>query len=110
MRIVIGSDAEGMPLKETVKAYLIERGDEVVDKSEQPAADFVDSATAVAHDLMDNPDSLGFAFDRYGAGSYMAACKVKGIILRVLGRALGLHDPPAQQRPHDCDGLGHRGA
>ncbi|MDD2588494.1 MAG: galactose-6-phosphate isomerase subunit LacA, partial [Atopobiaceae bacterium] len=80
MRIVIGSDAEGMPLKETVKAYLIERGDEVVDKSEQPAADFVDSATAVAHDLMDNPDSLGFAFDRYGAGSYMAACKVKGMI------------------------------
>ena len=80
MRIVIGSDAEGMPLKETVKAYLIELGHEVVDKSEEPAADFVDSTLAVAHDLLKNPDSLGFAFDLYGDGSYMAACKVKGMV------------------------------
>ena len=80
MRIVIGSDAEGMPLKETVKAYLIELGHEVVDKSEEPAVDFVDSTLAVAHDLLENPDSLGFAFDLYGDGSYMAACKVKGMV------------------------------
>ncbi len=80
MRIVIGSDAEGMPLKETVKAYLQELGHQVVDKSEQPADDFVDSTLAVAQDLLANPDSLGFAFDRMGAGSYMAACKVKGIV------------------------------
>ena len=80
MRIVIGSDAEGMPLKETVKAYLLELGHEVVDKSEEPAADFVDSTLAVAHDLLENPDSLGFAFDLYGDGSYMAACKVKGMV------------------------------
>lgn len=80
MRIVIGSDAEGMPLKETVKAYLLELGHEVVDKSEEPAADFVDSTLAVAHNLLENPDSLGFAFDLYGDGSYMAACKVKGMV------------------------------
>ena len=80
MRIVIGSDAEGMPLKETVKAYLVELGPEVVDKSEEPAADLVDSTLAVASDLLENPDSLGFAFDRYGDGSYMAACKVKGMV------------------------------
>ena len=84
MRIVIGSDAEGMPLKETVKAYLVELGHEVVDKSEEPAADLVDSTLAVARDLLENPDSLGFAFDRYGDGSYMAACKVKGIHLAIL--------------------------
>lgn len=80
MRIVIGSDAEGMPLKEAVKAYLIELGHAVVDKSEQPAADLVDSTLAVAHDLLENPESLGFVFDLYGDGSYMAACKVKGIV------------------------------
>ena len=80
MRIVIGSDAQGMPLKETVKAYLVELSHEVVDKSEEPAADFVDSTLAVAHDLLENPDSLGFAFDLYGDGSYMAACKVKGMV------------------------------
>lgn len=80
MRIVIGSDAEGMPLKETVKAYLVELGHEVVDKTVEPAADLVDSTLAVAHDLLENPDSLGFAFDLYGNGSYMAACKVKGMV------------------------------
>lgn len=80
MRIVIGSDAEGMPLKETVKAYLVELGHEVVDKTVEPAADLVDSTLAVAHDLLENPDSLGFAFDLYGDGSYMAACKVKGMV------------------------------
>lgn len=80
MRIVIGSDAEGTSLKEVVAAYLHELGHEVVDKTPEPAADFVDSTLAVAHDLLENPDSLGFAFDRYGAGSYMTACKVKGMI------------------------------
>lgn len=80
MRIVIGSDAEGMPLKETVKAYLVKLGHEVVDKTVEPAADLVDSTLAVAHDLLENPDSLGFAFDLYGDGSYMAACKVKGMV------------------------------
>lgn len=80
MRIVIGSDNEGMELKEAVKAYLLELGHEVVDLSEEPAADFVDSAVAVGSDLLAHPESLGFAFDRYGAGSYMAACKMKGLV------------------------------
>ena len=54
MRVVIGSDAAGMPLKELVKETLLEDGHEVVDLSETPAADFVDSATAVAADLLAN--------------------------------------------------------
>lgn len=80
MRIVIGSDADGMVLKDVVAAHLHELGHEVVDKTPQAAADFVDSTLAVAHDLLENPDSLGFAFDRYGAGSYITACKVKGMV------------------------------
>lgn len=80
MRVVIGSDAAGMPLKETIKETLVADGHEVVDLSEQPAADFVDSAVAVAHDLLDNPASLGFAFDAYGVGSYMAATRVKNMV------------------------------
>lgn len=80
MRVVIGSDAAGMPLKELVKETLIEDGHEVVDLSETPAADFVDSACAVAADLLENEGSLGFAFDAYGVGSYMAATRVKGMV------------------------------
>lgn len=80
MRVVLGSDGAGMPLKETVKQALLEDGHEVVDLSPAPAGDFVDSACAVAHDLLDHEDSLGFAFDAYGAGSHMAAARVKGMV------------------------------
>lgn len=80
MRVVIASDAEGMSLKEIIKDVLIADGHEVVDYSEEPAADFVDSALAVARDLLEHEDSLGFAFDGYGVGSYMAATRVKGMV------------------------------
>ena len=80
MRVVIASDAKGMPLKEVVKEVLIKDGHEVVDLSEIPAADFVDSATAVAADLLEHEGSQGFAFDEYGVGSYMAATRVKGMV------------------------------
>ena len=80
MRVVISSDTEGMPLKETVKQALIADGYEVVDYAEVPAADCIDSALAVAHDLLEHEDSLGFAVDGYGVGSYMAATRVKGMV------------------------------
>lgn len=80
MRVAIASDAEGMSLKETIKETLIADGHDVVDYSEEPAVDFIDSALAVAHDLLEHDDSLGFAFDGYGVGSYMAATRVKGMV------------------------------
>lgn len=80
MRVVIGSDAEGMSLKRIVGDYLAELGHEVIDLTPEPAADLVDSTLAVARDLLAHPESLGFAFDRFGDGSYMAACKVKGMV------------------------------
>ena len=80
MRVVIASDAEGMPLKEVVKQTLLSDGHEVVDLSETPAADFVDSATAVAADLLEHEGSQGICFDAYGVGSYMTATRVKGMV------------------------------
>ena len=70
MRVVIASDVEGMPLKETVKETLLADGHEVVDLSETP----------VAADLMENEGSQGLCFDAYGVGSYMAATRVKGMV------------------------------
>lgn len=80
MRVVIGSDAQGMALKEIIKDSLLSEGYEVVDKSEQASADFVDSTLSIAHDLLSHPDSLGVAFDGFGAGSFMVATKVKGMV------------------------------
>ncbi|MBO0462583.1 galactose-6-phosphate isomerase subunit LacA [Enterococcus sp. DIV1298c] len=80
MRVVIGSDQEGMELKNEIKVYLIESGFEVVDKSEKAASDFVHSTLDVVQELLADKESLGIVFDGYGAGSFMVASKVKGII------------------------------
>ncbi|HFD2045222.1 TPA: galactose-6-phosphate isomerase subunit LacA [Clostridium perfringens] len=80
MRVVIGSDKEGMELKNMIKCYLLENNFEVIDKSEEASQDFVESTVAIAKDVLENKGSLGIAFDGYGAGSFMVATKIKGII------------------------------
>ncbi len=80
MRVVIGSDSDGMKLKELIKKKLIEEGMTVVDKSEAPSEDFVESTLAIANDLNENEGSLGIAVDGYGAGSFITATKVKGMV------------------------------
>lgn len=80
MRVVIGSDKEGMELKNMIKCYLLENNFEVIDKSEEASEDFIESTVAIAKDVLENKGSLGIAFDGYGAGSFMVATKIKGII------------------------------
>ncbi|WP_096514884.1 galactose-6-phosphate isomerase subunit LacA [Clostridium perfringens] len=80
MRVVIGSDKEGMELKNMIKCYLLENNFEVIDKSEEASEDFVESTVSIAKDVLENKGSLGIAFDGYGAGSFMVATKIKGII------------------------------
>lgn len=80
MRVVIGSDKEGMELKNMIKCYLLENNFEVIDKSEEASEDFVESTVAITKDVLENKGSLGIAFDGYGAGSFMVATKIKGII------------------------------
>ncbi|WP_270608537.1 galactose-6-phosphate isomerase subunit LacA [Enterococcus thailandicus] len=80
MKIIIGSDEQGMKLKEPIKEYLLKKGFEVVDKSETASTDFIESTLAVATDILAEEGSLGIAFDGYGAGSFMTATKVKGMV------------------------------
>lgn len=80
MRVVIGSDEQGMELKKIVKNFLIEEGYDILDKSEIEAADFVDATLAVVKELLADQNTLGIVFDGYGAGSFMTATKVKGIV------------------------------
>lgn len=79
MRVVIGADAQGEKLKNVIKDYLVSEGYEVVDKTVS-GADFVDSTLAIAADIKANDGSMGIAFDGYGAGSFMVATKVKGMV------------------------------
>ena len=80
MRVVIGSDSDGMELKELIKKKLIKEGITVVDKSETASEDFVESTLAIANDLNENEGSIGIAVDGYGAGSFITATKVKGMV------------------------------
>ncbi|BGE81828.1 galactose-6-phosphate isomerase subunit LacA [Staphylococcus petrasii] len=80
MAIIIGSDVAGKRLKDVVKAFLKENNHEVIDVTEGKDLDFVDSTLAVVHEVQKNDENLGIAIDAYGAGSFMVATKVKGMI------------------------------
>ena len=78
MKVVLGSDVDGKELKDYIKNYLLENGYDVIDKSEDK--DFVDTTYAVAKEVLSDDDNLGIVFDAYGAGSFMVATKIKGMI------------------------------
>ncbi|WP_160673301.1 galactose-6-phosphate isomerase subunit LacA [Clostridium sp. C8-1-8] len=79
MKILIGSDRAGSKLKEHLKAYLNGKGFEVIDKTEDEV-DLVDSADRVCKGILVGEGDRGILIDGYGAGSFMAANKHKGII------------------------------
>lgn len=80
MAIIIGSDAAGKRLKDIIKTFLKDNNHEVLDVTERKDLDFVDSTLAVVHEVQKNDKNLGIAIDAYGAGSFMVATKVKGMI------------------------------
>lgn len=79
MRILIGSDKDGSKLKEHLKQYLKCKGYQVIDKTEAEV-DLVDAAGKVCKGIQSNEGDRGILIDEYGAGSFMAANKHKGII------------------------------
>ena len=78
MKVILGSDVDGNELKDYIKNYLLENGYDVVDKSENK--DFVETTYDVAQTVLADNDSLGIVFDAYGAGSFMVATKIKGMV------------------------------
>ena len=78
--IIIGSDVDGKRLKDFIKVYLKENDFEVLDVTEGKDLDFVDSTVSVAREVQKSDDNLGIAIDAYGAGSFIVATKIKGMI------------------------------
>ena len=81
MKVILGSDLVGFNLKNYLKKYIFSLGYEVVDVTENPAIDFVDSTLKVARYLSINNDNLGIAIDEFGVGSFMVATKIKGMVV-----------------------------
>lgn len=79
MTVIVGADKAGLELKEIVKTYLLELGYDVQDVSTE-GHDFVDTTLAVAKGVTANDNNLGIVIDGYGAGPFMVATKLKGMI------------------------------
>ena len=79
MSVIIGADATGIRLKEVAKEYLEAEGFQVVDVTEE-GQDFVDVTLAVAKEVKQAEDNLGIVIDAYGAGPFMVATKIKGMV------------------------------
>ena len=79
MAIVVGADLKGTRLKDIVKNFLVEEGFEVIYVTKD-GQDFVDVTLAVASEVNKDEQNLGIVIDAYGAGSFMVATKIKGMV------------------------------
>ena len=79
MAIVVGAELKGTRLKDVVKNFLVEEGFEVIDVTKD-GQDFVDVTLAVASEVNKDEQNLGIVIDAYGAGPFMVATKIKGMV------------------------------
>lgn len=79
MSIVIGADAAGLRLKEVVKDFLEKENFHLVDVTAE-GQDFVDVTLAVAAEVNKEEQNLGIVIDAYGAGPFIVATKIKGMV------------------------------
>ncbi|MBN2620489.1 ribose 5-phosphate isomerase B [candidate division WOR-3 bacterium] len=81
MKIAIGADHRGFPLKEKIKRYLIKKGNRVNDFGADSAlpVDYPDYAFAVARSVAGGKVRFGILLCLTGQGMTMAANKVKGV-------------------------------
>ena len=89
MRVALGSDHAGFPLKEILKAELVERGHQVSDLgtfSEEVPVDYPDFGAAVGRAVAAGDADLGVCTCASGNGIAMAANKIPGV------RAAVIHD------------------
>ncbi|WP_414044415.1 galactose-6-phosphate isomerase subunit LacA [Macrococcus sp. EM39E] len=80
MKVIIGADQDGQKLKNKVQEFLLEKGYNVFDVSSTSHKDFIDTTLAVASMVKEDEENLGIMIDAYGAGSFMVATKIKGMI------------------------------
>jgi len=81
MQIYIGSDHGGYEMKNALKKYLVEVGNDVVDLGcfSTDSIDYPDIAREVAEKVAENPGSRGVLICGTGIGMQIAANKIPGI-------------------------------
>jgi RpiB/LacA/LacB family sugar-phosphate isomerase len=81
MRIVLGSDHAGFPLKEGLTAYIRELGHQVMDVGthDTEPVDYPDYAEALSKSLLDGLADRGVLICGSGVGASVAANKLPGV-------------------------------
>ena len=81
MRIAIGSDHAGFELKETLRAWLVEMGHDVLDVGthSEERCDYPHFGAAVGHAVADGDVERGVTVCGSGQGIAMAANKIPGV-------------------------------
>ena len=81
MRIVVGSDHAGFPLKQEMAEWLRSDGHEVIDVGTHSTApvDYPDSAEAVGRAVVEGRGERGVLVCGSGVGASVAANKIKGV-------------------------------
>ena len=80
MKIVISADYKSKDFKNSIKLYLIENGNEVIDKSQGKDLDFYESSKLLAESILNHEVDKGIVIDEYGTGSFNVCTKHKGIV------------------------------
>lgn len=80
MKILISSDFKSSDFKNSIKEYLLEKGFEVIDKSNNQKLDFFDASVLAATAVLNNEVQKAIVIDEYGTGSFNVCTKHKGII------------------------------
>ena len=81
MRIAMGCDHAGYPLKEALKAFLVEEGHEVLDlgTDSEETVDYPDFCAAAARAVVQGRADRGIVLGGSGQGEQLAANKVHGV-------------------------------
>ncbi|MDO8622380.1 MAG: RpiB/LacA/LacB family sugar-phosphate isomerase [bacterium] len=82
MRIILGGDHRGFPLKERLKAWLAQTGNVVEDVGAtalDPADDYPDFGAAVGRAVAADPNARGIVVCGSGVGIVIAANKIAGV-------------------------------
>ena len=81
MRVSMGCDHAGYPLKEVLKAFLAEEGHEVLDfgTDSEEMVDYPDFCAAAGRAVVDGRADRGIVLGGSGQGEQLAANKVQGV-------------------------------
>lgn len=80
MKVIIGSDLNNLEYKNLLKNYLVKKGYEVVDKSENKNLNSIEISNIIAKAMLNKEGERAIIIDENGTVPFIVASKHKGIV------------------------------